>query len=336
MIGIVGNGFSGLVLAEHFSKYGDVVVIGNKPAFSKASIENQGRLHLGFFAYDEPRRAEQIRNNSQEFMSYFSDCLFPPLPNYYVFAEKHSLVSPGKFTNFLLNMGYATRTVEIDNLPFTLSSSEKYTCIETSERIINLSLLRNAVLRRIELNPRIELINGNVERIEKSRGSIILTYGNNIQRFSEIYVCAYVGTNQLLENSGLQGLPYETRKMCVFQVNLNGEPWSFESFALNLIDKNFLSILPSGLGSDFCLTYHPNGKAKATFESCLDKSEYLEQLLSDTFGWPKFSVENITYPLKAMLKCRSGRNCMFYHENYKMKGVNVFLPRYLSDVFSLL
>lgn len=104
---VVGGGFFGCEVAVMSRQYADKVelVEGADRLLSRASYNNQARIHNGYHYPRSILTALRSRVNFARFCEDFSDCVVSDFDMYYAVAREHSKVTANQFATFCQRIG---------------------------------------------------------------------------------------------------------------------------------------------------------------------------------------------------------------------------------------
>jgi hypothetical protein len=237
-IAIVGGGFYGCYFARALERrFGDAVSVEifdrDARPLSRAAINNQSRLHLGFHY---PRSKETIAQTVcgyYEFSEEFADCIHFPSENLYA-IHRDGLVN---FENYL-------RAMDEFNLEYELCGPQvhKYFrhataldgVIRVREGVIDLRKLESKMLA--ELKSRIHC-SSLVSEIDSTTGFLVVN-GSAKGPYDFIINATYVDPNLGLPKSKWFELKYELAAMVVMDAPFGSD------VALTMMDGPYVSLYP--------------------------------------------------------------------------------------------
>lgn len=262
---IVGGGFFGMYLAEHFSKGGYRVILAEKERdfMSRASYANQARVHNGYHYPRSILTALRSRLSFPRFVSDFRDSIDDRFDKYYLIGNPLGKVSAQQFAKFCERIGAPcepapARIQKLTNpalIEATFSTIE-YAFDATKLRGIMVDRLANANVTQ-RLGTSVELIrprdNGLVVQLRD------LASGETEEVYADhVFNCTYSRINYLLAKSGIELIPlkHELTEMCLIEA-----PDPLRNVGITVMCGPFFSAMPfpsAGLHSFSHVRYTPH------------------------------------------------------------------------------
>jgi len=274
-IAIIGAGFYGLYLADKLSNFFNVTVYEKTSfLFSKASINNQNRLHLGFHYPRSKKTISQTIKTYDDFLFDFSDSVRFVRNNIYS-IHKDSKVNFDEYIEaFRFFPQIKFSQVNFNDPIWSLVKNRNNFCgaVRVQEGIIDSYKLKDCLLKKIMNKKNIKIFcnhkidNNNINEIK-----------NN---FDYVINCTY---NE--PSLGLKNTIRQKNEVCLI-VTLQDK--MYNNFGFTIMDGNFSSLYP--LKEDiFTLSsvlYTPFDKKEKSF--CLN--EKINNIVSH--GQQYFYLEN--------------------------------------------
>lgn len=241
--GIVGAGFFGARIALLLAMQGaHVALIDRAPRIcSRASWNNQARIHNGYHYPRSFSTADASHRNYQRFIDELPGCTDETFEHLYAIARDGSMTSAAQFERFCRELGLPlTRLKTGDENPFDPSRIEAAFVVREGAfdaRAIQLNLERSlAAAPSIDVHLGFPVtgiaLDGPDADIEGPVGKI---------RAKAVIVVAYAGINRLLRQSGLAPLDLkgEIAELCLVDV-----PPILRGRAVTVMDGPFFSLMP--------------------------------------------------------------------------------------------
>ncbi|MFZ5104386.1 FAD-dependent oxidoreductase [Enterobacter roggenkampii] len=262
---IVGGGFFGMYLAEQFSLLGHKVKLFEKEKnyMSRASYNNQARVHNGYHYPRSILTALRSRISFPRFVDEFRDCVDSDFDKYYLISEKLGKVSASQFRMFCQRIGADCdlAPAKIQNL---VNPNMVNACFSVKEFAFDAFKLRDIMIQRLN-SAGTEYYNGfSVEKIQRINNGL-LTYVKNVQtgemeefQADHVFNCTYSHLNYLLYNSEIELIPlkHEMTEMCLVKV-----PEICKNAGFTVMCGPFFSVMPFpsvGLHSFSHVRYTPH------------------------------------------------------------------------------
>ncbi|HIE4892339.1 TPA: FAD-dependent oxidoreductase [Yersinia enterocolitica] len=131
---IIGGGFYGLYIAEHFALQGYKVLLCEKESevMSRASYVNQARIHNGYHYPRSILTALRSRVSFPIFTEEFKDSIYNDFDKYYLIGRPLGYISAKQFKLFCERIGAPCRAAP-DNIQSLVNSKYVETVFETKE-----------------------------------------------------------------------------------------------------------------------------------------------------------------------------------------------------------
>ncbi|MDD2891810.1 MAG: amino acid oxidase [Candidatus Gracilibacteria bacterium] len=219
-------------------------------AFTQASYINQARVHNG---YHYPRSFSTALKTKEYFNRFINDFGFAINQNFtkiYAIAEKGSKTNSIEFELFCEKLGIPCK--EIDKNMFFKKGIDK--AYETLEYAFDAIKIRDFMKEEINRRSNIDsFYHYEVDHIKKESDGIVISSSNNDRKFKakNIINATYEGINKinLLFGAPKIDIKYELAEMVLCNVSKN-----IRNYGLTIMDGEFFSIMPFGLGGKFSLS----------------------------------------------------------------------------------
>ncbi len=293
-IAIIGAGFFGIEVAIHLSKSypnSNIIVFESEPSIlSRASQNNQARVHRGYHYPRSFQTAYSSNRNYLRFCNEFSDAIVS-VKSFYGIA-KNSLVDEKHFKTVYSRIGAPIRKVskEYSEL-FNFQRLQEV--FEVTESVFNVSILRDIQMQQItHLGINLQL-NCKVTGVKANRSKITLkVQGIKCDEIDvdQVFNCTYSMLNQFDEarDNNLTFVHELT------EVALIAPPESIIDLAITIMDGPFFSTLPfpsEKLHSLTHVTFTPHSLIEDT--TLLAIYEKIDKLKMNTnYEWMIASASN--------------------------------------------
>ena len=309
---IIGAGLFGIYASLDLEKRGYKVLLLEKEIkpYSKASLINQARVHMGYHYPRSITTALSSRNFSERFIFEHKEFLNQSFISLYAIDKYGTLTNKEQFLRFTKFLNLYCEEIEI---PHFFKSDRLETCFKVEECTFDPFLLREFYLSKLNNSKIIKLFNCNLESayIDKNKWNIKLKEENKSEKFittNNVVNATYSSINIVNEIFNLNSIKVENQLAEVVLVYSN----SLSSYGLTVMDGPFVSIIPygnSGLHSLTSVLYtHHNNFAKQknyNFDNDFPKSNskkmitQLKHYLSDK---EKIYNHGSFYTIKTKLK----------------------------------
>ena len=246
---ILGGGQYGLYMALSLAQKGwDITLLeAAGELFSRASYNNQARVHNGYHYPRSVLTALRSRISFPRFVAEFPDCIYADFEKYYCIGHPLSKVSAYQFKRFCQRIG-----AEIDSAPSRVVSLVNPRHIEAvfavREFAFDAHKLRDMLVERLESLP--VSIHKNIEAqrvFADSRTDKLIvearTASGDTEHFagSHVFNCTYSRINFIVSRSGLEAIPlkHEMTEMCLVSV-----PEPIKNLGITVMCGPFFSVMP--------------------------------------------------------------------------------------------
>lgn len=242
---VIGGGFFGLTIAKRCAENHRSVLLVERSAdlMTRASYNNQARVHNGYHYPRSVLTALRSRVNFPKFVKEYPDCIFSEFTKIYAIAEQMSKVTASQFRRFMERIGSPIQPADARvRCLFSERISEAFSCIEyvfDAEKLRTIA--KNKALEsgvRILCSSEVESVSADATGLEIS----IHSEGENLRvRAALVFNCTYSRINEVLRRSGLQPIPlkHEMTEMCLVE-----PPCELRHLGITVMCGPFFSIMP--------------------------------------------------------------------------------------------
>ena len=248
---IIGGGFYGSMVALHLSKrhnFSNIAILekGIK-AFTRASYNNQYRVHHGYHYPRSFNTANRSRINSKRFLSDWPDMVDKKNISFYGIPKHHSKLNANQFLKFCHSIN--AKIIPINKQYETLFNKSRFDGIyQVEEYSFNPEALKKKTKEDLK-NRNIKIFLNN-QVLEVSQGpknlmklssrqddEVLLDFYSSL-----IFNCSYSGLNQLEGdvNGPIKKLKHEIAEIVFIEL-----PEAIEGLGVTVMDGPFFSILPT-------------------------------------------------------------------------------------------
>lgn len=344
---IIGGGFYGCMLALHFKKHFDKVLLIEKAddLLTKASYNNQARVHNG---YHYPRSfitALRSHINFKKFTSDFKESIDDNFLMTYAIAKNNSKVTSQQFKKLCKQIGapLSEPSPKVRKLFNEALIEEIFT---VDEVVFNAKKVREILQERLHTAKVKIIYNEEVIKIKGSDAGILhlqLKSGQIITSRS-IYNCTYSQINTILRNSKLPLIPFkhELTEMPLVQM-----PNSLKKFGITIMDGPFFSFLPfpdKKLHTLHHVRYTPHVSWTGVYEpdKKLQRKSNFTFMIKDAQRYLPLLKEvrqtDSLFEVKTILASNEGndRRPILYLKNYGIKNLNIIMGGKIDNVYDVI
>jgi len=308
---VIGGGFFGMYIAEHFARQGQAVVLCEKePDFMlRASYVNQARVHNGYHYPRSILTALRSRMSFPRFVDEFRDCIDDSFEKYYMIGRLLGNVTAKQFELFCRRIG-----VPCERAPSRITSMVNPNLIEavfsTVEYAFDAVKLRHTMLERIERAGVDRRLGTKVVRVVGDDGGLVVETsdaGNDavsdVFSARTVYNCTYSMINEVLQASNLArvSLKHEMTEICLVDV-----PDTFNDKGITVMCGPFFSVMPfpaRGLHSFTHVRYTPHFQWFDTHDThYLNGHDYLAAIERKS-NWKRMLLDAQRY-IPLLSQCR--------------------------------
>ena len=257
---IIGGGFYGMYIAEHYAKAGYKVIVCEEGSgfMGRASLVNQARVHNGYHYPRSILTALRSRISFPRFSEEFKDCIHSDFNNYYMVGKQLGKISAKQFELFCKRIGASCEEASpkiksLVNQKYIENVYETKEWVFDAKKIVEKMELRlNSSGVECRLNTRVESVSkqGNGKIVAR----IISEGQDEFIECLQVFNCTYSGINKINRQSGLESirLKHELTEMCLFDVPDELKVLPFFDLIVELIEEDLLkSIEKIFFGSNY-------------------------------------------------------------------------------------
>ncbi|WP_367613437.1 FAD-dependent oxidoreductase [Vibrio sp. 03-59-1] len=283
---VVGGGFYGAYIAEHFALLGRKVLLCEKEGdlLQKASFSNQARVHNGYHYPRSVLTALKSRVSFPRFNEEFRSCIDDSFEKYYMIGQPLGKVTSNQFEAFCKRIGAPCEKAPQSILELTNPKyiEAAYKTIEYAFDAIKLKHIMKDRLHKAGVTIKYETMVESVGKAELGMFAILSDASNNevLIEASEVFNCTYSMINRVNARSNLSMIPlkHEMTEMCLVSV-----PDVIKEKGITLMCGPFFSIMPfpsTDFHSFSHVRYTPH--FEWSDKSCADEfNEYNHKILVD-------------------------------------------------------
>lgn len=325
---IVGGGFFGMYLAEHLSRKGCAVrlVEKEKSFMSRASYNNQARVHNGYHYPRSILTALRSRVSFPRFVAEFKDCIDSDFETYYLIGRLLGKISARQFQTFCERIGAPCEQGN-DRIKSLTNPGLIEDCFKVVEYAFDSDKLRNAMLARLSATRVLCSLGFSVESIAQQgsrlRAEIHSPAAGEKEFISvdHIFNCTYSRINYLVSNSCLEPVPlrHELTEVCLVEV-----PEHLRSIGITVMCGPFFSVMPfppAGLHSFSHVRYTPHFTWQDSKEHNYTDADIRYRMACRSSAWKYMQKDAMRY---MPILCE----CVYKYSNWEVKTV---LPRSEAD-----
>lgn len=285
---IIGGGFFGVYLANFLASIGKKVVILEKEEslLSRASYNNQARVHGGYHYPRSTLTALRSRELFPSFVSEFKNCIVDDFSKYYLISNQMSKITARQFQNFCKRIGApcVEASGKISHLYNRNLISGAY---EVQEYAFDSIILQKILAERL-FNSKAEIkLGAHVQRIKKDSLSDLfkVEYLNGeltqIQA-KQVINCTYSNINSIETGFPAQVIDfkYEITEICLISI-----PDKLQKKGITVMCGPFFSVMPFPSTNLYSLThvrYTPHFEWTSSEQKIeIKKEELIERFRKD-------------------------------------------------------
>ncbi len=267
--GIIGAGYYGCHIATSFKALGfDVTVFdGEETLLSRASGNNQFRLHQGFHYARNYRTRVQSRDGYMRFIERYPTLSDPIQHNLYAVPNNESLIDFITYRLIMTSSGIEFSEVKPELYGLDACSG----VLLTDERVLRSDKARELFNLRLQGNLR---MGEQVTSVEESNHKIYL----NGEAFDYV-VDATWGSLSVIDHPGF----YEPTLLLYYQSDMR-------SYALTMVDGNLCSVYPTDKEDIFTLSSVPHTPL-GRFDSMTEARSFLQGVGSELIEQKRVLME---------------------------------------------
>ncbi|MFA6584459.1 MAG: FAD-dependent oxidoreductase, partial [Elusimicrobiaceae bacterium] len=260
---VIGGGFFGMYLADHFARRGHSVRLAEKEPqlMTRASYANQARVHNGYHYPRSVLTALRSRISFPRFVGEFKDCVSSEFEKYYMIGKPLSKVSARQFARFCERIG-----ARCEPAPAKIKALTNPALIEDCFSVVEYAFdsikLRDCMVKRLTASGVALSLNTTAQKVTPQGDGLAVELACGDTRETvyadHVFNCTYSGLNYLTANSGLELIPlkHEMTEMCLVSV-----PEPLRTLGITVMCGPFFSVMPfppAGLHSFSHVRYTPH------------------------------------------------------------------------------
>lgn len=245
---IIGGGFYGLYLADHFTRHGFTVRLIEKEnaLMIRASYANQARVHNGYHYPRSILTALRSRVSFPRFVKEFNDCIENDFEKYYFIGNPLGKVTAKQFLKFCSRIG-AQCEIAPEKIRALTNPHFIETCFSVVEYAFDSTKLREVMINRLKNSNTICSLNTTATFVrQKNQGLEVDLKSKDSDSIETVYAdhvfnCTYSGLNSLTTQSGINIIPlkHEMTEMCLVEV-----PDLIKKIGITVMCGPFFSVMP--------------------------------------------------------------------------------------------
>lgn len=330
---IIGGGFFGCMIAEHL-KGNNIVLEKENKILTRASVNNQARVHNGYHYPRHLLTAKSSHANYEKFISEFTPAVKRYGPMLYPIAYGGKTTA-ANFRSIYSSLGCPIRKATKSQCGlFNKDLIEDVFSVE--EAVFDGDILRNILIDRanyeIEFNSDVLMIGDNGECLSvayTSNDLFNLKPEVKIVRAKRVFLCAYDGTNEILRRSSMPEVNYIVEKTLMPLVKI---PKKYRKLSITIMDGDFFSVMPFPMQSCHSIHHVKLTPERAGFDS------FYQDLIKFIPGMEGTKHVGDVYENKVIFptnKENDGRPIL-YHKDYNgIKGLDVVVGGKLDNIYDV-
>lgn len=346
---VIGGGFFGSSIALFYAEQGKSVLIVEKEnsLMTRASLNNQARVHGGYHYPRSLQTALRSRENYGLFLERYKNCIDGSFKNYYAISRRASNVTAKQFATFCKLIG-----APIKDAPRRISKLFDANLIESVYEVDECAF--DAVLLAKETTEAIErarisiLFNSEVARIDPGLTVRINSSTELAIQADEVLLCTYAETNKVLFASELPMIPLRHE---LTELALVNQPAELSGIGVTVMCGPFFSVMPypaRGLYSFSHVRYTPHFSWNEGDENVEPPSvsrngkSHFELMLKDSLRYlpslEKTSYVDSIWEIKTVLPRNEEDDArpILLKRNHGIKGVHCIIGGKIDNVFDVI
>ncbi|MGP8259832.1 MAG: FAD-dependent oxidoreductase [Acidobacteriaceae bacterium] len=243
---VIGGGFFGMYLADHFARHGCSVRLVEKGDrfMSRASFANQARVHNGYHYPRSILTALRSRISFPRFVQEFRECVDSEFEMYYLIGRPLGKITGKQFEQFCSRIGgyckpAPERIRKLTN-PLLIEA-----CFSTVEYAFDSVKLCEVMKQRLDTSGVVVSLSTTAvsvgREVERLRVELCASGSKEIVYVDHVFNCTYSRINQILNSSSMQLIPlkHELTEMCLVDV-----PEVLKKTGITVMCGPFFSVMP--------------------------------------------------------------------------------------------
>ncbi len=251
---IIGGGFYGCCLGLFLRSISDKVVIVEAAdrIMERASRVNQARVHSGFHYPRSVLTAVKSQMLHRRFADDFPDAVKTDFRMLYAIARNHSKVSALRFERMFCEMGASIQTASAAQRAL-FDPELVETVFDCTEFAFDFSVLRDALMERIDALEMQLMLNAEVQDVTEQDGGVAVTLSSGREiRARYAFNVTYAHINEILR---MADLPHAKLKFELTEIALIQPPQELLGAAVTVMDGPFFSAMPYPAEDLYSLTH---------------------------------------------------------------------------------
>lgn len=240
---IIGAGMYGLYAALQCGKHGRSVLVleYDKDAFSRATVNNQARVHLGYHYPRSLSTASKSMHYFDRFVSDFDFCINQDFKKIYATSQEFSWTNAQQFQRFCLSAGIMCERID-ENQYFKTNMCDG--AFLTNEYTYDALLLKEHFLAEInKLNNVDILFNSKLTNIRKSNTRYEVCANDSVYETGFLLNTTYASINQILDYLSIEKFKIKYELCEIILLDVCDE---LQHMGITVMDGPFFSIMPYG------------------------------------------------------------------------------------------
>jgi len=356
-IAVIGAGFYGCNIALQLEKKGyDVVLVeSGSDLLTRASYNNQARVHNGYHYPMNITTALRSRMNFPRFIKEYPSCINSDFTKYYAIAKARSDVSADQFETFCQRIGAPIKKGP-DHMRQKFNPDTIEEVFEVQEYAFDASSIRENLRRQIEKAKIPVYLQTEAKKVAATEQGLSIECMSDKGALTidakEVFNCTYAQINRLLHESNLPLVPlkYELTEMALVKM-----PPALREVGMTVMAGPFFSFMPfpsrPGLHTVSHVRYTPHSHWINRGYEYTDPYEYFDVAAKES-NYPKMvsdikryfpSIEGATYEgslweIKTTLVTSEkdkGRPIL-YLPNCGLKGLHCIMGGKMDNIYDIL
>lgn len=244
---VIGGGFYGAYIAEHFAKMGKSVTLCEKEdnLMLRASFSNQARVHNGYHYPRSILTALKSRISFPRFNEEFKECIDDSFDKYYLIGKSLSKITASQFQGFCKRIGAPCEPAS-KSIKGLINQKLVENTFKTIEYAFDAVKLRKTMFIRLQNAGVKIMLSTTVESVKKSDSGLQVTLTTLLDeplniRAKQVFNCTYSMINSVTSKSELDTIPlkHEMTEICLVDV-----PVELKGIGITVMCGPFFSTMP--------------------------------------------------------------------------------------------
>lgn len=249
---IIGGGFYGLYIANHFASKGFSVVLCEQSGqlMGRASYVNQARVHNGYHYPRSMLTAMRSRASLPVFCDEFSSAIESDFDSYYLLGKTLSNITSSQFKAFCQRIDAPCEQAPGGTADFFNKHYVEDVYI-TKEYVFDAHIIRDLMLEKARKSGVDIRLSTAVRQVSRPNDNLVcdIEYDGKMNevRCQQVFNCTYSGINALNESSSLDIIPLKHQLTEICLVNV---PEEIKDKAFTMMCGPFFSLMPFPTSGD--------------------------------------------------------------------------------------